>query len=72
VEEFARGHGISLPLYTDPGRAAGLAYRVPTVPTTAVLDAKGILRAYIIGMPSEAALRQELEKAGLYEGDAQP
>jgi len=72
VEEFARGHGISLPLYTDPGRAAGLAYRVPIVPTTAVLDAKGILRAYIIGMPSEAALRQELEKAGLYEGDAQP
>ncbi|MGC8669499.1 MAG: redoxin domain-containing protein [Chthonomonadales bacterium] len=70
AEEFARGHGISLPLYEDPGRAAGIAYRVPTVPTTAILDGKGVLRAYIIGMPGVTQLRQELEKAGLYDADA--
>lgn len=72
AQEFARGHGISLPLYEDPGRAAGLAYRVPTVPTTVIVDGRGVLRAYIIGMPSQMQLRQELEKAGLYGEDPLP
>jgi peroxiredoxin len=65
VAKFVEEYKFAFRTVLDPEGKANLAYRIEAIPTTIIIDAKGNLSSYLVGLPPEARIGQELRKAGL-------
>jgi len=68
VANFLKGQSYQLPAFIDANRVASDAYKADAIPTTAIIDAKGQLSAYFVGLQDPSTLRQALAKAGVTVG----
>jgi len=58
AREFVERHGLTYPVVLDADGTASEAYQVEALPTTALIDRKGVLRRLIRGFDKEAILRE--------------
>ncbi len=65
VAKFINENKYTFQTCLDANAAAAKVYKVTGIPTTVVVDAKGNLVAYQMGLEPEAALRESLAKAGI-------
>jgi len=65
VEKYVKENGFAFNSYLDSDRKMNAAYKIEGIPTTVIIDAKGNLTTYIVGLGPEAQLRDELGKLGL-------
>lgn len=65
VKAFIKAEKYTFPAYRDPDGKANEAYKISAIPTLAILDAKGNLSAFLVGLQDEETVKQELKKAGL-------
>lgn len=61
VKTFAKKNGMNFPVLLDINGMAGNRYRVSGIPTTFILDGKGIIRDMIVGGTSLAALEAKIK-----------
>jgi peroxiredoxin len=61
ARNFAREMNVSFPLVLDRDGAVTSRYRVQALPTTFILDRRGVIPSIVIGGPlSEATLRSKI------------
>ena len=65
VSAFLKEFSYAFPPMLDSGAKAAEAYRVQAIPTTVIIDAKGNLSSYVVGLTPETAILGDLERAGL-------
>lgn len=65
VAPFIKKAGYTFPTYLDTGDQANKTYKISGIPTVVVIDRKGNLAAYMVGLQSPEQIREELKKAGL-------
>jgi peroxiredoxin len=65
VQPFVRQNRFTFPVCLDPGGATNRAYKVEAIPTTVVIDRKGNLAAYNVGLAPREDILASLKKAGL-------
>ncbi len=65
VQPFLAQNHYTFPCYLDDSSAASQAFHVTSLPTVAIIDRKGNLSAYMIGLQDPNTIRGELKKAGL-------
>ncbi len=62
ARDFARAMNVTFPLALDYDGAVTTRYRVQALPTTFILDRRGVIRSVIVGGPlSEAALLSKIQ-----------
>ncbi|MBK8903680.1 MAG: TlpA family protein disulfide reductase [Anaerolineaceae bacterium] len=61
VVDFGSEYNVSYPLVTDPDNRVNRLYEVTSLPTTVIIDQKGVVREVIIGILSEAVLQSRVE-----------
>ena len=61
VVDFGSEYNVSYPLVTDPDNRVNRLYEVTSLPTTVIIDQKGVVREVIIGILSEAVLQSRIE-----------
>jgi cytochrome c biogenesis protein CcmG/thiol:disulfide interchange protein DsbE len=64
ARSFIRDHSWTFPNVRDGEGTVGNAYRLPSLPTTFVVDARGRIRAMLRGPQGQAALEHALTAAG--------
>lgn len=64
VAAFMNQNHYTMPAFLDAGSKAQATYRVDSIPTTVVIDAKGALVAYLVGLQDPSTIQQALAKAG--------
>ena len=65
VAAFVKKQGYSFTPYLDPNRTANAAYKIEGIPTTVVIDPKGKISSYTIGLDTEENMRAALALAGM-------
>ena len=65
VSKFVAENNYKFNACIDAGGATNQAYKVQGIPTTVIIDAKGNLVSYLVGLREEGEIRQELKKVGL-------
>ncbi len=65
IAAFLKSNHYTFPAYRDAAGAAGKAYKVTAIPTLVVLDRKGRLVAYLVGLQERETVGAALKKAGL-------
>ena len=63
ARSFIRGHSWTFPNVRDGEGTVGNAYRLPSLPTTFVVDSRGRIRAMLRGPQDEASLVRALGRA---------
>jgi thiol-disulfide isomerase/thioredoxin len=64
IKEFLIEEGLQdLPVCTDPNQDLSQKYKVMSIPTVIIIDAKGNLAAYLVGLRPAKELRSALDKA---------
>ena len=62
VKDFAQEFGLTFPILLDQDMATGRKYGVRALPTTLVIDGRGVIRQVVVGGPlTRTALRRMLE-----------
>lgn len=64
VTKFVKEKGFKMPMYLDEGSKMRRAYRVNAIPTMMIIDAKGTLVNYFVGLQEPEVIREALKKAG--------
>jgi thiol-disulfide isomerase/thioredoxin len=64
ARSFIRGHSWTFPNVRDGEGTVGNAYRLPSLPTTFIVDARGRIRGMLRGPQGQAALEHALTAAG--------
>lgn len=64
VMDFVAKQGYKFPVYLEKNQASE-AYKVEAIPTLVIVDAKGRLSSYSVGLESEDEILRRLRKAGL-------
>ena len=60
---FAQEVGVTFPIALDLDNSVGNLYRVTALPTSFLVDRKGVIRSVIVGGPmSEAVIRSKVEE----------
>ncbi len=67
VAPFLQQNKYSFPAFLDQGGKLARAYHVEGIPCVAIIDAKGNLSSYSIGVEQKQQLFDDLKKAGLKE-----
>lgn len=62
IKDFVERHKPEYPLLLDEEGRTGLAYGITGVPETVFIDPEGVVRYWIIGAASRAALEEGLSK----------
>lgn len=65
IMPFVKQNKYTFPVYIDEGSVTNKAYHVEAIPTVVVIDAKGNLAAYKVGLSPRAEILAALKKAGL-------
>lgn len=65
VVPFIRQNKFTFPVYLDPGSVTNKDYHIKSIPTIVVIDKKGNLVAYMVGLTPSQDILTELKKAGL-------
>ena len=68
VTAYLQKQPFRLPAFLDDQGAAAKAYNADAIPTTAVVDAKGNLSAYFVGLQEDKTVEAALRKAGAQLG----
>jgi cytochrome c biogenesis protein CcmG, thiol:disulfide interchange protein DsbE len=63
AQSFIQGHSWTFPNLRDAEGTVGNAYRLPSLPTTFVVDSRGRIRAMLRGPQDQASLVRALERA---------
>lgn len=64
VSAFVKENKYTFPTYTEDG-SMRRAYGISAIPTLIIVDTKGNLASYSVGLEPESAIRQALKKAGV-------
>ncbi|MFQ6090138.1 MAG: TlpA family protein disulfide reductase [Candidatus Bipolaricaulia bacterium] len=70
IKDFVERHKPEYPLLLDEEGRTGVAYGITGVPETVFIDPEGIVRYWIIGAASRAALDEGLSKILPKEGES--
>jgi peroxiredoxin len=65
VKSFLSENHYTFPAFLDAGGKASTTYNVDGIPCLVILDAKGNLASYMVGLHPEAKILAGLKKAGL-------
>ncbi|HWA84248.1 MAG TPA: redoxin domain-containing protein [Fimbriimonadaceae bacterium] len=65
VSKFVKDNNYSFPTFLDAGDKASKLYNVEAIPCLVIVDAKGNLSSYSVGLEPERTVIQNLKKAGL-------
>lgn len=65
VTDFIAENKYTFPAYLDPTKKASAAYQVSAIPTLVIVDAKGNLVSYTVGLDTEEAVLENLKRAGI-------
>ncbi|HEY3780192.1 MAG TPA: TlpA disulfide reductase family protein [Fimbriimonadaceae bacterium] len=65
IRKYITDQKFTFPAFRDPESTAEKLYGVTAIPTLVVIDAKGNLAAYIVGLSPEADIVHALKKAGV-------
>jgi thiol-disulfide isomerase/thioredoxin/outer membrane lipoprotein-sorting protein len=65
ISDFQKENHYTYPSYRDPDGLAGERYKVASIPTFVVIDAKGIVVDYQIGFRGEKSIDRALAKVGI-------
>ncbi len=61
ITEFGSEYNVTYPLLIDPENRINRLYEVNSLPTTVIIDQKGVVREVIVGILSEAVLQDRVE-----------
>ena len=65
ARNFVRENGYTFRTLADSGNKVGSQFRVTAIPTAVVIDRRGRITSYLVGLHSEKTLRDALARAGL-------
>lgn len=65
IAAFVKENKYTFAVYRDPNGVASQKYNVTGIPCTVIVDAKGNLAAYLVGLRPEGEILESLKKAGL-------
>jgi thiol-disulfide isomerase/thioredoxin len=65
ISAFLAKQSYQLPAYHDEAGSASMKYFADSIPTTAIIDAKGNLSAYMVGLQEPKDIEKALAQAGL-------
>lgn len=65
ISAFLSKQSYQLPAYHDEAGSASMKYFADSIPTTAIIDAKGNLSAYMVGLQEPKDIERALAQAGL-------
>lgn len=68
VADFVKANKYTFPTFLDLNNAAGHTYGIQAIPTLVIVDAKGNLSSYSVGLEPESDVIANLKKAGLKTG----
>ncbi|HWA84022.1 MAG TPA: redoxin domain-containing protein [Fimbriimonadaceae bacterium] len=65
ISAFVKDNKYTFAAYRDPNAEATKKYNVEGIPCTVIIDAKGKLSSYLVGLRPESEILDNLKKAGL-------
>ena len=65
VSPFLKSNHYTFPTYLDAQGKTATAYKIEGIPTTVVIDKRGRLVSYMVGLQDPATIKAALKKAGL-------
>ncbi len=65
ARNFVKGNGYTFPTLVDSGNKVAGQFQVTAIPTAVVIDRRGRIVSYLVGLHSEKTLREALARAGL-------
>ena len=67
IKKFLAKSSYTFPIYTAPQESVAGSYHTQSIPSIFTIDAKGVIRAHLVGGQTEQSMRRALAKAGLKE-----
>jgi thiol-disulfide isomerase/thioredoxin len=65
VTPYLKSNKLTFPAFLDQGGATNKAYHIEAIPTVAVIDRRGNLSSFFVGLQDKAIILAALKKAGL-------